>query len=185
MSSNLEQGRGVQHHVIKVFSDLRQVSGFFWVLQFPNSKSRTVRVERVWVLYSYSKNDQSEHHMTIWLEWVDTHIYVIITSTTKLKLRDTKLALGYMHSYCSTLTVLLLLFYPYCSILTVLFLLFYSYCFTLTVLLLLLYSCFLLKETVDGSDVCGAEKKVLWKHMKLVGLPTTWKTKTSDSSATC
>jgi len=28
----------------------------------------------------------------------DKHIYVIITSTTKLKLRDKKLALGYMFS---------------------------------------------------------------------------------------
>jgi hypothetical protein len=44
------------------------------------------------------------------------------------------------YSYCSILNVLLFLFYSYCSTLTVLPLLFYSYCSTLTVLLLLFYS---------------------------------------------
>ena len=28
-------GQGVQHYVIKIVSDLRQVGGFLWVLQFP------------------------------------------------------------------------------------------------------------------------------------------------------
>jgi hypothetical protein len=29
-------GRGVQHYVIKFVSDLRQVSGFLWILRFPS-----------------------------------------------------------------------------------------------------------------------------------------------------
>jgi len=29
-------GRGVQHYVIKFFSDLRQVGGFLWLLRFPS-----------------------------------------------------------------------------------------------------------------------------------------------------
>jgi len=35
-------GRGVQYNVIKFVSDLRQVGGFLWVLQFPPCKSRII-----------------------------------------------------------------------------------------------------------------------------------------------
>jgi len=35
VSSNLDQGRGVQHYVIKFLSDLRLDGGFLRVLRFP------------------------------------------------------------------------------------------------------------------------------------------------------
>ena len=34
----------IQHYVIKFVSDLRQVGGFFWVLQFPPSIKRTATI---------------------------------------------------------------------------------------------------------------------------------------------
>jgi hypothetical protein len=37
-------GRGVQHYVIKFVSDLRQVCGFLWVLQFPPSIKLTATI---------------------------------------------------------------------------------------------------------------------------------------------
>jgi len=36
--------RGVQHYVIKLVSDLRQVSGFVWILRFPPSIKLTTMI---------------------------------------------------------------------------------------------------------------------------------------------
>jgi len=36
--------QGVQHYVIKVVNDLRQVGGFLWVLRFPPSIKLTATI---------------------------------------------------------------------------------------------------------------------------------------------